>query len=75
MFEYYEQPCGHRRGMPHRSCGSGHGHIIALPSIQDSHPHQTVELGLIGRQVPSPEEPFHEPVDGKGVIEQVVLLT
>ena len=33
------------------------------------------ELGLIGRQVPPPEEPFHEPVNGKGVVKQVVLLT
>ena len=54
---------------------SGHGHIIPLPSIEDPHPHQSEELGLVGRQVPSPEKPFRELVDGKGVVEQVVLLT
>ena len=48
---------------------------MSFPSIQDPHPHQSEELGLVGRQVPPPEEPFHEPVDGQGIVEQVVLLT
>ena len=75
MFEQYEQPCGHRRGMPHRPRRRCRRHVVPLPSIKDSHPHQTEELGLVGQQVPSPEKPFHEPVDGKSVVEQVVLLT
>ena len=75
MFEHYEQSCGHRRGMPHRPCRRRHWHVVSLPSIEDPHPHQAEELGLVGRQVPSPEEPFHEPVDGKSVVEKVVLLT
>ena len=69
MFEHYEQLHRHRRGMPHRSCRGGHGHVVPLSSIKDPHPHQLEELGLVGRQVPSPEEPFHEPVDGQGIIE------
>ena len=75
MFEHYEQPGAHRRGMPHRPGRRHHWHVVTLPSIEDPYPHQTEELGLVSRQVPSPEEPFHEPVDGKSIIEQVVLLT
>ena len=75
MFEHYEQPCGHRRGMPHRPRRHRHRHVISLPAIKDAHPHQSEELGLVGRQVPSPEEPFHELVDGESVVKQVVLLT
>ena len=75
MFEHYEQPGAHCRGMPHRPRQRRHWHVVSFPSIQDPHPHQSEELGLIGRQVPSPEEPFHEPVDGKSVVEKVVLLT
>ena len=75
MFEHYEQPCGHRHGMPHRPGRRRHRHVVTLPAIKDPHPHQSEELGLVGRQVPPPEEPFHEPVNGKGVIKQVVLLT
>ena len=75
MFEHYEQPCGHRRGMPHRPRRRYHWHVVPFPAIKDSHPHQAEELALVGRQVTSPEEPFHEPVDGKSVVEQVVLLT
>ena len=61
--------------MPHRPGRRRHWHVVSLPAIQDSHPHQTEELGLVGRQVPSPEEPFHETIDGQSVEEQVVLLT
>ena len=75
MFEHYKQPCGHRCGMPHCPRRRHHRHVVSLSSIQDPHPHQSEELGLVGRQVPPLEEPFHEPVDGKGVVEQVVLLT
>ena len=71
----HEEPRRNSRRMSHRSCRGGHGHIVPLPSIKDPHPHQTEELGLVGRQVPSPEEPFHEPVNGKSVVEQVILLT
>ena len=75
MLQHHEEPRRNSRRMPHHSCRGGHGHVIALPPIKDPHPHQAEELSLIGRQFPSLEEPFHEPVDGKGVIEQVVLLT
>ena len=75
MFEHYEQPRRHHCGMPHHPCRRHHWHVVSLPSIQDTHPHQSEELGLVGRQVPSPEKPFHEPVNGEGIIEQVVLLT
>ena len=61
--------------MPHCPGQRRHWHVVSLPAIQDPHPHQTEELGLVGRQVPPPEEPFHKPVDGKSVVEQVVLLT
>ena len=75
MFKHYEQPCGHCRGMPHRPGQRCHGHVVTFPSIKDPHPHQPEELGLVGRQVPPLEEPFHEPVNGKGIEKQVVLLT
>ena len=75
MFEHYEQPCGHRRGMPHRPRQRRHRHVVPLPAIKDPHPHQPAELGLIGQQVPPPEESFHELVDGGGVVKQVILLT
>ena len=75
MFEHYEHPCGHCRGMPHRPGRCRHWHVVPLPAIKDAHPHQPVELGLIGRQVPPLEEPFHEPVNGQSVVKQVVLLT
>ena len=75
MFEHYEQPRGHRCSMPHRPCQRRHWHVIPLPSIKDSHPHKAEELGLVGRQVLSPEESFHELVDGKSVVKEVVLLT
>ena len=75
MLKHHEEPRQNNRHMPHRSCRGGHGHTIPLPSIEDPHPHQSEELGLVGRQVPSSEEPFHEPINGKGVKEQVVLLT
>ena len=75
MFEHYEQPCGHRRGMSHRPGQRRHRHIEPLPSIEDPHPHQVEELGLVGRQVPSPEEPFHKAVNGQSVVEKVILLT
>ena len=75
MFKHYEQSCGHRRGMPHRPHRHRHWHVVPLPAIKDPHPHQSKELGLIGRQIPPPEEPFHETIYGKGVEEQVVLLT
>ena len=75
MFEHYEQPRGHCCGMSHRPRRRRHWHVVSLPAIKDSHPHQAEELGLVGRQVPSPEEPFHEPADGKSVIKQVIFLT
>ena len=75
VFEHYEQPCGHCRGMPHCPRRRRHWHVVTLPSIEDPHPHQPEELGLIGQQVPSPEEPFHELVDGKSIVEEVILLT
>ena len=75
MFEHYEQPCGHRCGMPHRPRRCRHRHVITLPSIKDSHPHQVEELGLIGRQVPPPEAPFDELIDGESIVKEVVLLT
>ena len=75
MFEHYEQPGSHRRGMPHSPGRHGHWHVVTFLTIKDSHPHQVEELGLVGRQVPPPEEPFHEPVDGKGIVKQVILLT
>ena len=75
MLKHHEEPCRNCCRMPHRSGRGGHGHIVPLPSIEDPHPHQLEELGLVGRQVPPSEEPFHEPVDGEGVEEQVVLLT
>ena len=75
MLQHHEEPQQNSRGMPHHSCRGNHGHIIPLPSIEDPHPHQLEKLGLIGQQVPSLEEPFHEPVNGKGVVEKVVLLT
>ena len=61
--------------MPHRPRQRRHWHVVSLPAIKDAHPHQPEELVLIGRQVPSPEEPFHEMIDGQGVVEEVVLLT
>ena len=75
VFKHHEQPCGHRSGMPHRSGRRRHRHVIPFPATKDPHPHQSEELGLVGRQIPPPEEPFHEPVNGEGVVEQVVLLT
>ena len=75
MFEHYEQSCGHGCGMPHCPGRHRHWHVVSFLSNEDPHPHQLEELGLVGRQVPPPEEPFHEPVNGQGVIEQVVLLT
>ena len=75
MFKHYEQPRRHRRGMPHQPRRHRHWHVVPLPSIKDPHPHQSEELGLIGQQVPSSEKPFHEPVDGKGIVKQIVLLT
>ena len=68
MFEHYEQPSRHRHGMPHRPRRRCHRHVITLPSIKDPHPHQLKELGLVGRQVPSLEEPFHETIDGQSVV-------
>ena len=75
MLEHYKEPCGHCCGMPHRPRRCHHWHVVPLPAIKDTHPHEPEELGLVGRQVMSPEEPFHEPVDGQSVIEEVILLT
>ena len=75
MLVHHEEPCRNDRGVPHRPHRRRHRHVVSLPAIQDPHPHQPEELALIGRQVPPPEEPFHEPVDGQGVVKQVVLLT
>ena len=61
--------------MPHRPHRRRHWHIEPLPAIKDTHPHKPEELGLVGQQVPPPEEPFHESVDGQSVVKQVVLLT
>ena len=61
--------------MPHCPCRRRHWHVVPLPAIKDPHPHQPEKLGLVGRQVPPPEEPFHELVDGKSIVEQVILLT
>ena len=68
MFEHYEQPHGHHRGMPHRPRRCRHWHVVTLSSVEDPCPHQAEELGLVGRQVPSPEEPFHETIDGQSVV-------
>ena len=75
VLKHNEQPCGHCRGMRHCPGRRRHWHVVSLPAIQDPHPHQLEELGLVGRQVPPPEEPFHEPVNGEGVVKQIVLLT
>ena len=69
MLQHHEEPRQHRCGMPHCPGRRCHGHVVTFPSIKDPHPHQAEELVLVGRQVPSPEEPFHEPVNGKSVIE------
>ena len=61
--------------MPHRPRRHRHWHVVSFPPIEDPHRHQPEELGLVGRHVPPSEEPFHEPVDGKGIIEKVLLLT
>ena len=55
--------------MSHSPCGSGHRHVVPLSSIEDAHPHQPEELGLVGRQVPPVEEPLHQSVNGQGIVE------
>ena len=69
MFKHYKQPCGHCRGMPHRPRRRRHRHVVSLPAIKDAHSHQPEELGLVGQQVPAPEEPFHETINGQSVVE------
>ena len=75
MFKHHKQPRQDSCCVSHQPGGSGHGHVIPLSPIQNTHPHQSGGLGLIGRQVPPTEKSFHEPVDGQGVVEKVVLLT
>ena len=75
MLEHHKEPRRHSRRMPHHPRRSGHGHVVPFSPIKDTHPHQSKELGLVGRQVPPSKEPLHKSVNRKGVVEQVVLLT
>ena len=59
--------------MPHCPRRRRHGHIKPLSFVQDPQADQSHKLLFGSRQLPTPEQPLDDPINGQCVVKQVIL--